>query len=199
MNRLIQCAAACAVLCPTLAAAANPDAITDPHPTAPTLGVFTSLGYLGSPGGNGSAFDVGLRLGVGRHFALSFDAGYGVLATGATIQDRWWLMPSMAVVIPARIGGLRTSFDVGAGVGLGASSGYVSWTEYVDKPFMPVWAFQLVPTVRVHALASIAVNRNVDMFLRADAASLVLLPRAGVGVTDTTWLTLSLGAHFRML
>jgi len=96
MNRLIQCAAACAVLCPTLAAAANPDAITDPHPTAPTLGVFTSLGYLGSPGGNGSAFDVGLRL-----------ACDPVRQVGVTEVDE----QVVVLVLMFQRGGMRADFD----------------------------------------------------------------------------------------
>ena len=159
------------------------------------LGIFAGAGYLGSPGGNGSTFTTGLRLGIGRHFAVSFDLGYGLLGTHPAVQDRWWLIPSAALVIPAG----RVRFDLGAGLGLGASSGYVSWSGYLAKPFTPTWAFQLVPTVRAHAIAAVDITRDFDMFIRLDAATLLLLPGSHARISDTTWATLSLGVQFRLL
>ncbi len=87
------------------AAADTPTSLQQP---APTVGLFASLGYLGSPGANGAATDEGVRWGVSRHLALSFDFGYGVLGAWGNVadpthkvEDRWWIMPAVAWVIPA--------------------------------------------------------------------------------------------------
>jgi hypothetical protein len=188
-RRLIPIALAASwVLVSSLAAADVPDATT--------LGLFTDVGYLASPGTNGSAFGVGLRAALGRHFAVSFDVGYGVLGAQSAVQDRWWLVPSIALVVPTRVAQRPVVFDLGAGVGLGASSGYLSWSDYVAAPFTPVWAFQLFPTVRAHAIVAVAINRDLEVLVRADAASVLGTDR---GAMDTTWLMLSLGARFRLL
>lgn len=167
------------------------------------LGLFVGAGYLASPGANGGAFSFGLRLGMGRYVALSFDVGYGVVGASPTVEDRWWLMPAVALVLPA--GPVR--FDLGAGLGLGASSGYRSWPDYVAGPFNPIWAFQLVPTVRAHVRAAIALRRCCDLFARVDVASL-LLDGNSIGfrvgdphrpVMDTLWFYLWIGVQFRLL
>lgn len=151
---------------------------------------------------HGAALSVGLRFSPVRYLALSFDLGYGVIGAQPTVQDRWWLMPAVAFVIPA--GPVR--IDVGAGLGLGAASGYATWSDYVAAPFTPVWAFQLVPAVRAHAMAALALRSKVDAFVRIDVASLLL--GAGIGfrvgndqpaARDTIWYDLAVGVHFWVL
>ena len=194
------------VLTPSLASAGTEleRAIAPAPPSKPArLELLGGVGFLGSPGSGGGAFTTGLRLGLGRHFAVGLDLGYGLVDAGATKEDRWWIIPTLAVVIPAG----RVRFDLGAGLGLGASSGYHSWSDYAAGPFLPVWAFQLVPTLSAHARAAIALSPNVDLFGRVDGASLLLGGNGigfrdgnrGAGLTDTTWVNLSLGFAFRLL
>ncbi len=189
-------ATACAlVLAATAATPAHADESSDPRalPSPHSVGLFAGVGALGSPGATGGAFLTGLRVGVGRHFAASVDVGYGLLTAPPTIQDRWWLIPSAAVVIPA--GAVR--FDLGLGAGVGTSSGYVSWSDYDARPFTPIWHYT-VPAVRAHALAAIPVARNLDLFARADVASLFAGGSPG-GAMDTTWFALWIGVQPRLL
>ncbi len=188
----------------TLAAAdpnPNPDVATNAKEEPTKLSLYTSAGYLASSGANGGALSTGVRYAVGNHFALGFDIGYGLLAVqDGTAQDRWWFIPSMAVVIPARFGKVRATFDIGAGLGLGTSSGYASWSEYGAHPFTADWEFQLEPAVRAHAIAAFTVSRNLEIFTRADAAALVLPHGVDTnGTTGSTWMMLSIGTRFRLL
>ena len=188
--------AAFAFVMATMAAAtahAQESVTPPPNPAAHDLGLLAAVGALGSPGATGGAFLAGLRLGVGRHFAASVDIGYGLLTAPPTIQDRWWVIPSAALVIPA--GSVR--FDLGAGAGVGTSSGYVSWADYDAKPFTPIWHFT-VPAVRAHVSASTAIARNLDVFVRADVASLLSAGSPG-GAMDTTWFALWIGVEPRLL
>ncbi len=180
-----------------------------PTPGASTLELFASLGYLGSPGANGAMSDEGVRLGLGRHLALGFDFGYGNLGAWGKaqdpthdVEDRWWIMPSVAWVIPTRL----LLLDLGAGVGVATASGYPSWSYFGAQPFGPVWAFQLVPAVRFHAIASTSVSRKVELFALLELGSLVLgdnsvgIRSANVATSpmDTTWVTLALGVRYRL-
>jgi hypothetical protein len=181
---------------PTLARATDPDTTPNQKRIDTKLDLFGSLGYLGSSGASGSAFTLGVRYGVGKHFAVSFDAGYGVLGlnSGPTVQDRWWLIPSVALVLPA--GPVR--FDIGAGFGLGATSGYDTFSQYAKEPFMPVWAFQLVPTVRGHAIASMPIGRKMDVFVRTDVATLLLPSGPHTNPTDAMWVQMAVGVSFNL-
>ena len=188
--------AAFAFVMATMAAAtahAQESVTPPPNPAAHDLGLLAAVGALGSPGATGGAFLAGLRLGVGRHFAASVDLGYGLLTAPPTIQDRWWVIPSAALVIPA--GSVR--FDLGAGAGVGTSSGYVSWADYDARPFTPIWHFT-VPAVRGHASAAIAIAHDLDLFARADVASLLSAGSPG-GAMDTTWFALWIGVEPRLL
>ena len=167
----------------------EPRATPAPHSAA----LFAGLGALGSPGTVGAAFLTGLRLGVGEHFAASLDLGYGLLTAPPTVQDRWWLIPSAALVLPA--GSLR--FDLGAGAGVGTSSGYVSWSDYDARPFTPVWHYT-VPAVRAHATMATQVARDLEVFARVDVASLVSVG-SPTGAMDTTWVALWLGVEPSLL
>ncbi len=167
----------------------EPRAAPAPHGVA----LFAGLGALGSPGTVGGAFLTGLRLGVGKHFAASLDLGYGLLTAPPTVQDRWWVIPSAALVIPA--GSLR--FDLGAGAGVGTSSGYVSWSDYDARPFTPVWHYT-VPAVRAHATVATQVARDLEVFARVDVASLLSVD-SPAGAMDTTWVALWLGVEPRLL
>jgi hypothetical protein len=216
MNRFVTASTLLAITALTTAAAADPTPKVEPDTTTKRaegpakLSLFTSAGYLSSSNANGAAISTGVRYAVGDHFALGLDLGYGLLALSKTqpggtaalptgMQDRWWIMPTMAVVIPTRIAKLPVTFDIGAGFGLGTSSGYRSWSTYAAQPFTADWAFQLVPTVRAHAIASVSVSHNVDVFLRADAAAMILPQNATPSTTDSTWVQLALGTSFRLL
>jgi hypothetical protein len=112
-------------------------------------------------------------------------------------------VPTVAGV--ARAG--RVRFDVGAGLGLGASSGYASFSAYAAAPFSPVWAFQLVPVARGTVVAAMPLTTTTLGFVRLDVASLLLSGnslgfRAGnpdVGLASTSWLCLALGAEIGAL
>lgn len=182
-----------AVLSPLVAAA--------DEPTGEKLGLFVSTGFLSSPAGQGAAVSGGVRLGLGKHFAAGFDVGYGVMSTTPSLQDRWWLMPSVALVIPAG----RLRLDLGLGAGFAESSGFDSVARLTaDKP---TWSYQLIPTVRAHALVATQLTQRLDLFARIDAAALLFEgntiglregePRKGL--TDSTWLNLSIGINFRLL
>ena len=166
-----------------------------PDARAWNLALFAGAGDLGSPGAQGAAFLGGLRLGAGSHFAGTFDVGYGLLsAAGATaVQDRWWAIPSAALVLPA--GAVR--FDLGAGAGVGTSSGYLAWSDYAARPFTPVWHYT-VPAVRAHVAAAVAVTRGLELFARADVATL-LFAGSDAATMDTTWLALWIGVQPRLL
>lgn len=194
----------------TVAAAGspNPDAVPSVREGPTQLSLFTSAGYLTTSGANGAALSAGVRLALGSYFALGFDLGYGVLAMqpGASVggyatgmEDRWWLIPSMAGVIPVHFGKLPATFDVGVGLGLGTASGYQSASEYASHPFTADWEFQLVPAARAHAIAAFTMSRTFELFARADAAALVLPHGVGTGVGDSTWLMFSIGTRFRAL
>ncbi len=177
----------------------NPDR-SDTKSDAPTkLTLFTSAGYLATSGGNGGALGTGIRYAIGEHFALGFDLGYGLMALQTGMQDRWWFMPNMAVVIPTRIANMPLSIDIGAGLGLGTSSGYASWSEYTSHPFTADWEFQLEPAVRAHAIAALGVSRSLEVFVRADAAALVLPHGSASSSSDSTWLMFAIGTRFRLL
>jgi hypothetical protein len=193
--------ASCTITSLASADPTNPDSSNDkPAEGLAKLTVFTSAGYLSTSGGNGGALATGVRLALGDHFALGLDLGYGLLALQqGTMQDRWWIIPSMAVVLPAHIGKVPLSFDIGAGLGLGTSSGYASWSTYSARPFSADWAFQLEPAVRAHAIAAVSVSRNVDLFLRADAAALILPQGSAPTDADGMWMMFALGSRFRLL
>ena len=188
----------------TVASADDPDHTVAEKKEEPTkLSLFTSAGFLTTSGGNGGALATGVRYAVGSHFALGFDLGYGLMSTEGSahgaMQDRWWLVPSMAVVLPTRVGKFPLTFDIGAGLGLGTASGYASWNEYTSHPFSADWEFQLEPAVRAHAIAAIAVSPSLEIFTRAEAAALVLPHGSSDSVTDSTWLMFSIGTRFRLL
>jgi hypothetical protein len=172
-------------------------------PSAHRLELWAGSGYLAAPGYSGAALDLGLRCPVAPHLALSFDLGYGVVGRSSEVQDRWWLMPAIAWVIP--MGPVRT--DLGAGVGLGATSGYASMSAYEAGPFSPTWAYQMVPAARAHALATLAITPDVALFGRLDVASL-LLQGTSIGsrvggvdppVDDRVWGGVTLGAALGVL
>jgi hypothetical protein len=186
--------------------------------------------------GCGVALSSGLRLALGAHAALSVDLGYGVLAgpssptvslrprpsgDGPTVslrprpsgdgptatQDRWWILPAVAWVLPAEVAGAHVRWDIGAGLGLGASSGYASFGDYTRGPFSPAWAYQLVPAARAHVMAAMPIGRDVDAFVRVEAAALLVSgTRLGFrdgnpdpDPADTTWFDLGAGVQFRLL
>jgi hypothetical protein len=165
--------------------------------------VTAATSYLASGAGNGVAISTGLRLALGTHAALGADLGYGVLSAPSATQDRWWIIPTVAWVIPVERGRL----DVGAGLGVGASSGYASFADYTGGPFSPAWAFQLVPAVRAHVMGATPLGRDVDLFVRVEAASLLLSGtgigfrhgNANPGFADTTWFDLGAGVQFRLM
>jgi hypothetical protein len=165
-------------------------------PDGAALGLFTGLGSIGSPGAFGGAFLAGVRWQPCSHFAASLDLGYGLMSTSPGVQDRWWVIPAAALVIPAG----RLRLDFGLGVGVGTTSGYGSWSDYVAGPFSPIWHYT-VPVVRAHVMAATDLTRDLDGFVRLDVASLLLSGSSGPyeGGMDTTWVALWFGVDFRML
>jgi hypothetical protein len=167
------------------------------------LGVSAATSYLASGAGSGVAVSSGLRLTLGPHAALGADLGYGVLSATSATQDRWWIIPTIAWVVPTEY----MHLDLGVGLGVGASSGYASFGDYAGSPFSPAWAFQLVPAARAHVMWSTPLGRELDAFARVDVAALVLSgtqlgfrhgdPNPGPG--DTTWFTIGAGVQFRLL
>ena len=184
--------------------ATTPTASAQPVPPVPldnrarstrrtwNLRAFVGADYLAASGANGAALSAGLRAGVSKYFAASLDLGYGLLGASPGIEDRWWLIPSVALVVPAG----RVSFDFGAGVGVGTVSGYSSWSDYVARPFGPDWHFT-VPAVRVHAIVALPLSPELALFARVEGASLL-----GVSEyynADAFWFGLSLGLAVRLL
>jgi hypothetical protein len=184
----------------------GPDA-DRPRQRLQKIGVSVATSYLGSPSENGVALSSGLRFALGTHAALSADLGYGVLSSPSATEDRWWIMPAIAWVIPAD----SVRVDVGAGLGLGAASGYASFADYARAPFSPTWAFQLVPAARAHVMAAMPLGRDADAFVRVEAAALLLSGTqlgfrseggsgsVNVGPADTTWFDMGAGVQFRLL
>jgi len=159
----------------------------------PELGVFGGAGYLGSPGTEGTAVWGGLRLGLARHLAASVDVGYGLVGANVGMQDRWWAMPSVAGVLDVK----RVRLELGAGGGVGTSSGYVSWPAYAAGPFAPVWHYT-VPAVRAYLSATTPVREGIDVLIRTEAATLIL-PGTHGPASDVTWFALWLGVQSRLL
>jgi hypothetical protein len=165
----------------------------------PQLSVYAGAGSLAADTGPGAALEGGVRLQAGEHFAATFDLGYGVLGWTHGVQDRWWIAPALAFTFSA--GPVRV--DLGAGLGLGASSGYASWRAYFDAPFTPEWAFQLVPMARVHATATLVSTSRLHLFIRAEGAALILAGNgigsrqgnAAYGFGDTSWAHLVIGGQ----
>jgi len=168
------------------------DRVADDDVHARRLFLTMGAGYLGSPGAYGEAFSTGLRLAVGRRFAASLDLGYGLLNAPPIDEDRWWVIPSVALVIPAG----RVTFDFGGGVGVGTASGYASWSSYFAQPFMPTWAVT-APAARAHATIAVALDRKLDLFVRPEVASLLAANRPSL--TDTVWVGLVIGFQTRLM
>jgi hypothetical protein len=162
----------------------------------PRLGFQVAAVGLASPGAYGAALGSGLRLRLGSYFAASFDLGYGLTGSSPGMQDRWWVFPSVAGIVPA--GPLR--LDLGAGFGVATSSGYISWPDYVAAPFTPVWHFT-VPALRAHIAAALPVRRDLDLYARLEVVSLLLVgsPNADAELVNTLWLGFWIGIQYRLL
>ncbi len=182
-----------------LALALSPS-LAHAQPRSPEVEIFGAVSEIDSVDDHGGALSAGVRVGLGRWFALGFDLGYGLMASAHDVQDRWWMIPTAALVLPVD----DARLELGAGVGLGATSGYASIDSYARGPFDPDWAYQLGPAMRAHAAVFLRVNRDVDAFLRADFATLLLSGPVAVREAnpslaphDTVWMTLSLGFAIR--
>lgn len=156
------------------------------------LDVYAGAGYLGAPGASGAAMCTGLRLRLSDHFAGTLDLGYGLLGAPSSFQDRWWVTPGLALELP--IG--RVRIELGAGGGVGTSSGYRSWADYSAEPFGPTWHYT-VPAARAHVSATTAISPSFDVFARADAVMLFAGPQAALA--DTLWGGLWLGVQSPLL
>jgi hypothetical protein len=160
------------------------------------LGLLVGAGFLASPGGSGAAVSGGLRLTLAEHCTGSFDLGYGVLELATATQDRWWAIPSIAVVASAG----RVRFDAGAGAGVGTASGYRSWSAYTAAPFTPDW-HATVPAARLYALAAMPLGHDFAGFVRADIAALWVAKSGSThdDLRDSSWVLLWLGVESRVL
>ncbi len=180
-----------------LADEASEPVVGDTHPSLdPRLGLQAGLVGVASPGAYGAALGAGLRLRVCSYFAASVDLGYGLAGATPGMQDRWWLVPAVAAIIPAG----RLRLDLGAGLGVATSSEYLSWSAYAAAPFTPVWHFT-VPAVRVHLAAAYPVSQGLDLYARLEVVSLLLLgtPNADAELMNTLWVGLWIGIQYRLL
>jgi hypothetical protein len=162
---------------------------------------------MGSPGEIGLAFALGTRLALGRYSALRFDVGYGVMGGSRSLEDRWWLVPSFAAVIPVE----RLRIEVGAGLGFATSSGYTDFDAFVREPFDDDWAYQLVPAVRGHLALWIDLEESVAAYVQIDAGGLLTAgndiglrvgPNGGAGIpsdAQLVWATLTVGTSHDLL
>ncbi len=205
VRRLVPRCVLAVVLLLARGASADEQTAAPPDAGKARLQALVGTGYLGGPGPGGAAFVMGLRSRPAQHLALSFDVGYSALAAQQGVQDRWWLIPSVALVMP--VGSGDTQLEAGVGVGLGASSGYASGADYAAAPFSPVWAFQMVPAARLHAGFSTRLSRGLALFARVDMAALVLednslgsrVGNPNPSLADTTWVDLLAGVRFGLL
>lgn len=177
------------------------DARAEEAPRAAQLDLVGGVAALGAPGELGLAFVLGTRLALGRYTALRFDVGYGVMGGSRSLEDRWWLIPSFALVLPVD----RMRVELGVGVGLATSSGYSSFEAFVRAPFDDDWAYQLVPAVRGHAVLWIETGRDADVYTQIDAGTLVPagseigLRVGSPNAAALMWATLTVGTSLRLL
>jgi hypothetical protein len=167
--------------------------------SSPELGLFIGSGVLASPAGVGAPLEAGVRLELARHFAVSFDLGYSLMSAQPHLQDRWWLMPAAALVLP--LGSVR--LDIGAGLGMGTSSAFGSWDAFSGDHTS--WKLEYCAAVRAHASASVGVGGPVEVYLRTEASG--LLTGRGLGcadatrpgtLADATWASLGVGLQLRL-
>ncbi len=183
---------------PRTAECAEPAAAVSAPPAGPDPRLALQAGVVGiaSPGAYGADLGAGLRLRFGRYLAISADLGYGLAGQSAGLQDRWWLFPAVAGVLragPARL-------DLGVGLGVATSSGYLSWSAYEAAPFTPIWHFT-VPALRAHLAAAWPVTSSLDLYSRLEVVSLLLIsgPNANAELVNTLWVGLWLGIQYRLL
>ena len=181
------------VALPCVAHANGADVMTDTSadPGSKGLALYAGAGVLGSPGSVGTDVALGLRLRAATHLALNLDTAYGLVGATGVAQDRWWAIPAIAAV--ASLG--STTLDVGAGMGVGTTSGYASWSAYGAAPFTPTW-HHTVPSAQLHAALSFPLG-PVDAMARAQAGT--LLGVAGLAPANGTWLGITLGIQARIL
>ncbi|MDQ3034538.1 MAG: hypothetical protein M3Y87_19165 [Myxococcota bacterium] len=170
------------------------------------LDLVGGVAMIGAPGEVGLAFALGTRLALGRYTALRFDIGYGVLGGSRSLEDRWWLIPSFAVVVPVD----RLRVELGVGVGFATSSGYTDFDAFVRDPFEDDWAYQLVPAIRGHAALWAELASDVDAYAQLDAGGLLTAgndlglrvgPNDGAGTpsdAQLVWATLTVGTSHRL-
>jgi hypothetical protein len=176
-------------------------------PRGAQLDLVGGVAVLGAPGELGLAFVLGTRLALGRYTALRFDIGYGVMGGERSLEDRWWLVPSFAVVAPFDDGRV----ELGLGVGFATSSGYASFEAFAREPFEDDWAYQLVPAVRGHLALWLELGADVDAYVQLDAGGLVTQgndvglrvgpneDRLAPTAAQLTWATLSVGTSHSLL
>jgi hypothetical protein len=99
----------------------------------------------------------------------------------------------------------RRPLSIGAGVRLGATSGYADVDTYLRAPFDPVWSSRLAPTVRAHAAFLARWSDDCDGRVRFELAD-VIVDGNTIGVRapspqrvsgDATWMLVSLGVAIR--
>jgi hypothetical protein len=167
---------------------ARPTTLANPTKPAPKRHLAWTLGAaeIGSAGENGAAFTVGILFRPIRFLQTSVEFGYGLLDGARGPEDRWWVMPTLALVIPAG----RMSFDLGGGVGSGTVSGYQTWPSYFAHPFDPCWHIT-EPAVRGHLGFSVPLTGSIDLWGRADVGTIV----APAPASDTQWHGLTIGVQ----
>ncbi len=165
------------------------------------LDLVGGVALLEAPGEVGLAFSLGTRLALGRYSAVRFDIGYGVMGGSRSLEDRWWLIPSFAFVVPVD----RLRVELGVGVGLATSSGYTSFDAFVREPFDDDWAYQLIPAIRGHAALWLELGDDADAYVQIDAGGLVTegndigLRVGNPNAAQRVWATLTVGTSLNLL
>lgn len=170
-------------------------------PAVAQLDLIGGVSLLGAPGELGLAFVLGTRLSLGRYTALRFDIGYGVMGGSRSLEDRWWLIPSFAAVVPFD----QVRVEMGVGVGFATTSGYTSFEAFVREPFDDDWAYQLIPAVRGHAALWLELGHDADFYVQIDAGVLVTegndigLRVGDPNMAQRVWTTLTVGSSVWLL
>jgi|GEM_PF-2389264 len=180
------------------------EALSSPTPArAAHFEIAGGLAALGGTDTGGVALTLGGRLLLGSFSVLRLDVGYGLVGNDHEVQDRWWILPGYALLIP--IDTMR--LEIGASLGFATSSGYPDLAAFGDAPFNPRWALQLVGAARGHVALWFDLDESNAAFIELAVGTLHLEGNdAGVrhGIdnataAETVWWTLTVGTTFDVL
>jgi hypothetical protein len=156
-----------------------------------TVDVFAGADLLVSPAARGAAFSAGATWAPLPHLAVGADLGYGLLHGAGGDEDRWWLIPTLALRIPIQ----QLVLDAGAGLGVATVSGYSTWSAYFAQPFNPDWHVTTW-AVRGHLQLAIPVTPRLSFFSRVELGTVLQAPSTA---SEALWFGLSAGIQGAVL